>query len=91
MVAYFVSNPIVLTGPSVIINVDEIMVNFKTKSHRGRGPREQVYALVIVDTLFTPAREYCEIVPHRSKRTLLPIIARVVRSNSIIYSDEWAA
>jgi transposase-like protein len=57
----------------------------------GEGARAQFYALVIVDTSFTLARGYCEIMPNRSKRTLLPIIARVVRSYSNIYSDVWAA
>jgi hypothetical protein len=45
---HFIRFPVILGGPGVIVNIDETMLNFKAKSHRGRSPREQHYALAIV-------------------------------------------
>ncbi|KAG0433352.1 hypothetical protein DMUE_5418 [Dictyocoela muelleri] len=42
-----------------------------------------------MDSSYTTARGYMEIVPNRTKETLIPIIERVVANNSIINSDEW--
>lgn len=88
---YFLKNPIQLGGPNAIIHVDETMLTYKVKSHRGRSPRSQVWALACVDTSFSPAKGFLKIVENRSKEVLLPIIASVVRCGSTIHSDEWAS
>ena len=59
--------------------------------HRGRAPRQPVWVFGMVDTSFTPARGYMEIVPRRDAATLLPIIHNHTRPNTIIHSDQWAA
>lgn len=87
--SYFIENPIILGGPGVIVQADETMLNYKVKSHRGRGPREQVWALGIVDTSYNPARAYYKIVSDRRASTLLPIITQKVRVGSIIVTDEF--
>ena len=89
--SHFINNPIKLGGPGVNVQVDETMLNYKVKSHRGRGPREQIWCLSIVDTSFLPSRGYYEIVANRRAETLLPIIARVVREGSIISTDEFSS
>jgi len=89
--AYFLRNPIKLGGPGVVVQCDETLLNHKIKYHKGRVPRSQVWALTIVDTSFTPARGWIEIVPNRKKETLLPIICGVVLNGTIIHSDEWVS
>lgn len=86
---YFVKNPIRLGGPGAIVQVDETKLNFNVKSHRGRGPKDAVWALCIVDTTFSPARGYVQIVTNRTKSVLIPIIKMVVLQGSIIHSDDW--
>lgn len=88
---YFLFNPIRLGGPGTIIQCDEVMINHKVKSHRGRGLREKVWALVIVDCSATPAKGFVKIVENRSKQVLLPIISSVVSPASTIHTDEWAS
>ena len=71
---------------------DETLLNDNAKYHTGRESRYQVWALNIVDTSFSPARRWIEIVPNMKKQILLPIIiiGNVVRNGTIIHSDEWA-
>lgn len=89
-IEHFYSNePIRLGGLGAVVQIDETMVNFKVKSHRGRGPRQQIWALVIVDCFVTPAAGFCTIVPNRKAETLIPIINNVVREGSIIHTDEF--
>lgn len=88
---HFATNPIRLGGPGVVVHVDETMLTHTVRSHRGRAPRVQVWAITIVDTSFTPSRGYAKIVPSRDAQTLLPIIFNVVREGSIIHTDEWAS
>lgn len=88
---YYQRNPIRLGGPGVIVNCDEVMINHKVKSHRGRGPREKVWALCIVDTTSKPSLGFFKIIENRTKNVLLPIIRNVVRYGSVIHTDEWAS
>lgn len=88
---YFAENPIKLGGPGSIVQVDETMLSHAVRSHRGRAPNHQTWAITMCDTDQRPAVGYCEVVENRSAQTLIPIIYRVVRSGSIIYTDEWRA
>ena len=40
---HFILHPFKLRGPNIGIQIDETMLNWKVKSHRGRSPREQVW------------------------------------------------
>ena len=86
---YFRSNPISLGGSGVVVEVDESCFSHKSKYHRGRIPASTLWVLSLVDTSVRPAIGYMEIVDKRDADTLLPIIQRVVRTGSIIHTDEW--
>lgn len=85
---YYSRNPIILGGPGKIVQIDETMLNHKIKAHRGRGPKHQCWALCIVDCSFKPSKGFATIIKDKSKDTILPIINEVVRTGSIIHTDE---
>ncbi|KAG0421550.1 hypothetical protein DMUE_6283, partial [Dictyocoela muelleri] len=89
--AYFESNTIRLGGVRAIVHIDETMLCHAVKSHRGRIPREKVWALTMVDTSINPSRGYAQIIQARDSNTLLPVIKSVVLPGSIIHTDEWAS
>lgn len=89
--SYFLNNPIILGGPSVLVQIDESKFNFNVKSHRGHAPRAPIWVFGIVDTSFSPARGFMKVVERRDKRTLMSIITSHVRPGTIIHSDEWPA
>lgn len=78
-------------GSGKICQIDESLLCHKPKNHRGRSSTYQIWCFGIVDTSTSPSKGYVEIVPNRSSAVLLPIISRVCRPGSIIYSDEWRA
>ena len=88
---YFDENPIILGGPGVIIQIDESCFSHKVKFHRGRGPKAPMWVFGLVDCSTTPAMGYMEVVERRDAATIMPIIERVVRSGSMIHSDQWKA
>jgi len=88
---YFHKYPIRLGGPGVIVQVDETKLNFNIKSNRGLAPSKTCWALCMVDTSKNPAIGYIQLIERRNAESLIPIIARTVRSGSIIHSDEWKA
>jgi len=61
------------------------------KNDKGREPRSEVWALIIVDTSFSPANWWKEIVPNRKKETHVSIIGDVVHSGTIIHSGEFSS
>lgn len=79
-----------LGGPGIVCQVDESLFSHKVKAHRGRPPQEQVWVFGIIDTSRSKDNLYLQVVGDRSANTLMPIISRVVRPKSTIYSDEWA-
>ena len=88
---YLEADPIRLEGPDVVCQIDESLFSHKVKAHRGHAPMKQVQVFCIVDTSNTPSKGYMELVENRTAHTLIPIIQRVWRPGTIIYSDEWAA
>ena len=88
---YLEKDPIRLGGAGVVCQIDESLFSHRVKAHRGRAPRKQVWVFGIVDTSYKPSKGYMEVVEARNAQTLLPIIQRICRPGTIIYSDEWAA
>jgi hypothetical protein len=88
---YFLLHPVKLGGMNRVCQIDETMLNFKVKSHVGRGPREKIWCFGIVDPTFSPALGYCCVVPNRTTQTLFEIIRNVCLEGTTIISDEWPA
>ena len=87
---YVSSEPIRLGGPGIICQIDESLFSHKVKAHRGRAPQQQIWVFGILDTSRSKGHVYLEVVENRSAETLLPIISKVVKPGTIVYSDEWA-
>ncbi|MGL5706893.1 MAG: transposase, partial [Aeromonas sp.] len=77
-----------LGGPGRIVQIDETMLNFKCKSHRGRSPNNRTDALCVVEVSSGIQRVFATIIPDKKAQTLVPIICSQVASNSIIWTDE---
>jgi transposase-like protein len=77
-----------LGGPNHIVQVDETMLNYKCKSHRGRSPTNKTDALCIVEFSNNITRVFATVIPNKSSATLIPIICEQVAPNSIIWTDE---
>ncbi|KCZ77079.1 hypothetical protein H311_01914 [Anncaliia algerae PRA109] len=77
-----------LGGPGAIVQIDETMLNYKCKSHRGRSSENKTDSISIVECTNGIVRAFAKIIPNKESRTLLPIIASQVARSSIIYTDE---
>ena len=60
-----------------IVQVDETMLNYKCKSHRGRSPSNRTDALCIVEVRHGIKRAYACIIPNKESSTLIPIIQKI--------------
>lgn len=80
-----------LGGPGYIVQVDETMMNFKCKSHRGRSPSNRTDALCIVETRNGITRSFATVIADKRASTIIPIICANVASRSIIHTDEHAS
>jgi transposase-like protein len=78
-------------GPGTIVQVDETMLNYRCKSHRGRSPSNRTDAICIVEVRSAICRVLAEVIHDKSASTLLPIIIRRVLSGSTIHTDEHAS
>jgi hypothetical protein len=77
-----------LGGPGVVVQIDESLFNHKSKYQRGRRPDKKHGSS---GSPTHPSVTYMQTVAKRDAATLLPIIQKVVRPGSIVYSDEWRA
>lgn len=77
-----------LGGPGSIVQVDETMLNYKCKSHRGRSPNNRTDALCIVECMPKIQKVWAQIIPDKRAVTIVPIICDRVIENSIIHTDE---
>ncbi|KAG0420909.1 hypothetical protein DMUE_6324, partial [Dictyocoela muelleri] len=77
-----------LGGAGRIVQIDETMLNYKCKSHRGRSPLNKTDALCIVEIEGRIIRAFATIIPDKRKDTIIPIIMNQVAPNSIIWTDE---
>lgn len=88
---YFIRFPIQLGGPFKQVDIDETMLTHSAKSHRGRSPRRQIYALCIKEVGENVKKGFCTVLTDRSARSILPVIYRVVIPGTVIHTDEWAS
>lgn len=77
-----------LGGIGKIVQVDETMLNFKCKSHRGRSSNNRTDALCIVEVNNSISKVFAQIIPNKEASTIIPIICGQVISGSTIWSDE---
>ncbi len=77
-----------LGGSYMVVQIDETMMNFKVKSHRGRSPTNRTDALCIVEIYEGITRAFATVIPNKCAGTLMPIICLQVAPNSIIWTDE---
>ena len=77
-----------LGGPGIIVQVDETMMNYKAKSHRGRSAKNHTDSLCMVEFIGNITRCYATVIPNKLASTLVPIIISQVSANSIIWTDE---
>lgn len=75
-------------GPDSIVQIDETMLNYKFKSHRGRSPQNKTDSLCIIEYKDKTERAFARIIPNKKERTIVPIICIQAANNSIIWTDE---
>ena len=75
-------------GHGVIVQIDETMLNFKVKSHRGRSSTNKTNSLFIVEFDNHITKCFAKIIPDKKESSLVPIICSQVASNSIIWKNE---
>ncbi|KAG0430428.1 hypothetical protein DMUE_5661 [Dictyocoela muelleri] len=78
-------------GIGKIIQVDETMLNYKVKSHRGRAPENKTDALCIIEYENEIKRVFACVIDNKLELTIVPILCSKVAANSIIWSDEHGA
>jgi hypothetical protein len=79
-----------LGGNGVVVEIDESCFRHKPKYRRGRPPTQNIWVFGMVDTSRTPALGFMQIVPNRTRATLLPIIQANTLPGTIIHSDDYA-
>lgn len=77
-----------LGGFGKVVQIDETMLNYKCKSHRGRSPTNRSDALVIVEKVQQVTRIFACIIGNKRAETILPIIQNNVAAGSEIHTDE---
>ena len=77
-----------LGGPNKIIQIDETMLNYKCKSHRGRSPTNRTDALCIIEFENEITRVFTRVINDKKATTIMPHILRQVLPGSTIYTDE---
>ncbi|KCZ79761.1 hypothetical protein H312_02844, partial [Anncaliia algerae PRA339] len=77
-----------LGGPGKTIQIDETMLNFKCKSHKGRSPLNKINALCIIEIEEKITRAFAVVTGDKKESTIVPIICDQVAVNSIIWTDQ---
>lgn len=77
-----------LGGFGKVVQVDETMLNFKCKSHRGRSPTNRTDSISIIEFGSFTTRVFAKVIPNKESATLIPIICSQVAANSTIWTDE---
>lgn len=77
-----------MRGPGKTVQIDESMLNYKCKSHRGRSSTNRTDALCIVEANQKIDRVFAKFIPNKLQTTILHIISSQVIQNSTILTDE---
>lgn len=78
-------------GTGKVVQVDETMLNYKCKSHRGRSPLNRTDSLCIIEYEGRILRAFATVIPNKSQNTIVPIICSQVNSGSVVHTDEHGA
>lgn len=78
-----------LGGPGYVVQIDETMLNYKVKSHRGRSAYNKSDALCIVEVKDNMVKKvWAQVIENKKIETIIPIILEKVVPGSTIYTDE---
>jgi len=77
-----------LGGPGVIIQVDETLLSYECKIHRGRPAHNKTDCVCIVEVGNGIERAYATVIPNKERSTLVPLILRNVSLGSVIWTDD---
>lgn len=77
-----------LGGPGKIVQIDETMLNYKCKSHRGRSAENRTDALCMVEINENGSKAFACVIPDKKASTILPIIIANVKAGTTIHTDE---
>ncbi|KCZ78859.1 hypothetical protein H311_00095 [Anncaliia algerae PRA109] len=67
-------NLIKFGGFGCLVEIDETMMNFKVKSHRGRSPSIKTDALCFVEFNEKITKCFATCIPNKKSETILPLI-----------------
>ena len=85
-------DPVEVGGnPLFVVQIDESQFHHKQRQHVGRIAQQPIWVFGAVDTSFTPAKGYVEIVARRDRVTLTTVLNRVLNAGSVVHSDQWRA
>ncbi|XP_066934475.1 uncharacterized protein [Clytia hemisphaerica] len=86
------ANPITVGGggPNFVVQINKSQFQHVQRGRVGRR-RQPVWVFGLVDTRFTRARGYMEIVNRRNRPTLVNVINNVLNPNTVVHSDRWPA
>ena len=79
-----------LGGGRKKVQIDETMLNYKCKSHRGRSPTNRTDCLCLVEVGVKIERVYAVCIPNKKAETILPIICEQVVLGATVQTDEAA-
>ena len=77
-----------LGGQGKIIQIDEIMLNYKCKSHRGRSPTNRTDVLCIKEFGYKIDCVFAACIENKTHELVLIIICDQVLQGSIIHTDD---
>lgn len=77
-----------LGGPGLVVQIDETMLNFKCKSHRGRSPHNRTDSICMVEVSSSILRAFACVIENKKIETILPLILEQVAIGSQIWTDE---
>jgi hypothetical protein len=76
-----------LGGPRFVVQIDETILNYKCKSHRGRLSSNKTDALCIVEARNSIKKAFECIIPNKRDKTLIPITCSQVANYGFIHES----